>query len=789
MGKQTPQAPAAPDPVALANAQGTANKDTAITQARLNAVDQVGPFGTVKYTESGGQGQQTGGGYYGEDGAYVSPTYDASGTPKFTQTISLSPEQQALYNSQQGITQKAYDTAGQAIGNVQNTLSTPFSLSGLPALQTGAQGGSPQAGYNSVSPLFGIAPSGGIQSGLGNAGNIQGSVGQTQFNGNIADVGGAQRGVNSTGQQTDVGYSNPIQTSFAQGGQLAGNINPTGQQQSLGNTGQAQGTFGDAGALFGAVNPTGQQQSFAPSGNIQNGLDVSGIQQTPLSAQDFSQQGQRVQDALLSRFNQDIGRRQEDVESRLNAQGIQRGSAGFANAQDDLNRSRNDAFSQAVLAGSQEQDRLFNQQLAANQNQFGQRQAQGNFANQAQGQQYGQNLSTGQFANDAAQRQFEQQLASGGFQNAQQQQAYSQAQGRGDFANAAQGQNFGQALAGGQFGNDALNNLLQQQLAAGGFQNATAGQQYNQNLGAAQFGNQAQNQGYGQALSNAQFGNDARNNAFQQDLSAGQFGNQAQAQDFGQAQARLDAQNAAAGNTFQQGLQAGQFGNTAQAQQFAQNLSGGQFGNAAQSQLFGQNAAQQQAYNQAAQQQTGNNAGQAAFYNTAQQQAYNQALQNAGFNNQARQQAISEQQLQRSQPINEIATLLGLGGGIQVPTGAPNFGVGVGQTDVLGAYGMQQQAQQNAYNQQVAQNNALWGGLGNLGGALGGALIMSDARTKNIKRRVGQTPTGIPLYLYSYRHDPEREIVGVMAQDVCNVNPMAVYDVDGILHVNYAEVA
>lgn len=93
----------------------------------------------------------------------------------------------------------------------------------------------------------------------------------------------------------------------------------------------------------------------------------------------------------------------------------------------------------------------------------------------------------------------------------------------------------------------------------------------------------------------------------------------------------------------------------------------------------------------------------------------------AGFQNQARQQGIQEASMLRSQPINELATLLGLGGQVQAPTGAPNFGIGVGQTDVMGAYGMQQQALQNAFNQKINAQNAQWGALGNLGGeALGG---------------------------------------------------------------------
>lgn len=95
-----------------------------------------------------------------------------------------------------------------------------------------------------------------------------------------------------------------------------------------------------------------------------------------------------------------------------------------------------------------------------------------------------------------------------------------------------------------------------------------------------------------------------------------------------------------------------------------------------------------------------------------------------GMAGQAHQQGVSDAALLRNQPINEFATLLGLGGQVQAPTGAPNFNANVNPTDVLGAYGLQQQGLMNNYNQKMGANNAMFGALGNLGGsALGGYFL------------------------------------------------------------------
>ncbi len=71
--------PAAPDPVATANAQTASNVKTATTQQQLNMVDQTNPYGTQSWTQSGKW----------EDG-----------TPKFSMATTFSPEEQAKQQQQ-----------------------------------------------------------------------------------------------------------------------------------------------------------------------------------------------------------------------------------------------------------------------------------------------------------------------------------------------------------------------------------------------------------------------------------------------------------------------------------------------------------------------------------------------------------------------------------------------------------------------------------------------------------------------------------------------------------------
>ncbi len=100
-------APKAPDPVKTANAQAAMNKETAITQAELNNVNQVTPYGNLTYTQSG---------------------TNPDGTPKYTATQTLSPENQALYDKYMGLAGSLGDIGNTLAGNVASTYGQPFKL-------------------------------------------------------------------------------------------------------------------------------------------------------------------------------------------------------------------------------------------------------------------------------------------------------------------------------------------------------------------------------------------------------------------------------------------------------------------------------------------------------------------------------------------------------------------------------------------------------------------------------------------------------------------------------------
>lgn len=154
-----------------------------------------------------------------------------------------------------------------------------------------------------------------------------------------------------------------------------------------------------------------------------------------------------------------------------------------------------------------------------------------------------------------------------------------------------------------------------------------------------------------------------------------------------------------------------------------------------------------------------------------------------------RQQRLQEQLALRSQPINEATGLL-----TGQMVGSPQFTntpqTNVAPTDYLGAVQMQQAAQQAAFNQRSQNYQSQLSGLYGLGSAaLGGWArsgfsTPSDMRVKKNIRQVGALENGLPVYAFQYVWGGPT-IIGLMAQDVEQVNPDAVIEIDGIKHVDY----
>lgn len=162
---------------------------------------------------------------------------------------------------------------------------------------------------------------------------------------------------------------------------------------------------------------------------------------------------------------------------------------------------------------------------------------------------------------------------------------------------------------------------------------------------------------------------------------------------------------------------------------------------------------------------------------------YSSALQGRG-------QGIQEQLLQRQTPINEMSAFR-TGSQVGMPqfqaygqqsfTGGPNY---AGAAQQQGAYDIA------GYNADVAQQNALYGGLAGLGAAgikAGAPLIFSDRRLKKNIKRIGTSIMGFPVYAFNYIWGGDRQ-VGVMAQDVVKVMPEAVSTVDGYMAVDYGMI-
>lgn len=92
-----------------------------------------------------------------------------------------------------------------------------------------------------------------------------------------------------------------------------------------------------------------------------------------------------------------------------------------------------------------------------------------------------------------------------------------------------------------------------------------------------------------------------------------------------------------------------------------------------------------------------------------------------GLGAQTRDRAIAERANLRSQPINEVAALLGTGGGVQGPSFVPTQSPQVAPTDVAGNINNAYEARLAAWQQQQQSQNAALGGIfGLLGTGLGG---------------------------------------------------------------------
>lgn len=204
----------------------------------------------------------------------------------------------------------------------------------------------------------------------------------------------------------------------------------TGPNAPSFQTGLAANPYG----MTGNVNQTEfqKQYDFGSAGAMPN-------------SEDFAGQRDKITDAMMQRLQPYLDRQRDATNTRLANQGITNGSEAWKWDQDTLNRGENDQRIAALLAGDQEQQRLFSNAMGIRQQGVGEATAQGNLYNSAQANSFTQGLANANLGNSTQQQQFSQNLAA------------MQA------GNQAQEAQFNTGLASSQFVNQARAQAIQEQ--------------------------------------------------------------------------------------------------------------------------------------------------------------------------------------------------------------------------------------------------------------------------------------------------------------------------------------
>lgn len=276
-------APQAPDPGQTAQAQTQSNIQTATANAALNRVNQSTPYGSSTYNITG---------------------TNPDGTPEYTQTTSLSPSEQNLFNMQQQGAQTLGQTALGQLNNLQSQYSQPFNASGLPQVTGSIAGQGDQAAaikqaqdaaYNSqtqyLDPQFAQGQQT-LNSQLANQGLSQGD---TAYNNAQQMFGLGKQQAYQGAQNAAVTAGNQEQNTLFGQGLSAANLQNSASAQALS---QALGLYNQPLNSYNALATGAQVQnptfSSVPAVN-QAGTDVAGITnsayQNQLASYNASQQG------------------------------------------------------------------------------------------------------------------------------------------------------------------------------------------------------------------------------------------------------------------------------------------------------------------------------------------------------------------------------------------------------------------------------------------------------------------------------------------------------------------
>lgn len=463
-----PSAPPAPNYAAAAQQTAAGNLAAARVGQYGNMVNQYSPYGKVIY-------RPVTTGYINTEGTTITPEeYDAlkdkkgfSPLERWSQTTTLSPAQQKLFDQSQAINQQLGDVAQSGVDYVRDAMGNPVK--------------------QNISLASGASPTSGEMTTGVNEPNLQ-----TSFENTSDRINADFSNFNDRVRPDFENFNNRVNADY----------------QSYVNDVQRQS----------GANERANANVYQNLNQIQTRL-----QDPQLLAQETTNALYKANTQYLDpQFQQ----AQSDLENRLANQGITQGSEAYNRAMQNFGNQKQQAYesarNQAIGGGIQAAQGMFGMNLQGGQfanqalgQQFGQSVTQQQLANAAANQNNQLALANQAAYNAAVAQKYSQGLGAQQAANQAINQMYNQALGAQQAGNQAVNQMYNQNLGAQQAGNQALGQIYAQNLGAADFANQAQMNQFNAALQNAQLNNQVQNQAFAQGLSNAQL----QNAASAQDIS------------------------------------------------------------------------------------------------------------------------------------------------------------------------------------------------------------------------------------------------------------------------------
>lgn len=392
MGKSSPSMPPPPDPYASASAQGRMNQEQAILEAQLNRNNVVSPWGTSTWEQT------------------AAPSA-ASQDPNFAAKLAEAQRVIAIRQEADRVTGGNNSRMFRADADAERA-----NLDALLAMQ--APGATSYTQRIALSPAEQLAQSQGYQRGTAANDAIMRKYGEIQNSPGLGSLPQMISGLNTSGLP---GLKTGLNLAGMPG--LISGLNMSGLP-----------------GLKSALNLEGMPELIR-SLNLQGLPDISG------GPGGYEGSRRAVEEAMMSRIQPQFDRQRSSLQTEMANMGIPMGSEMYSTGFNELNQGLNDARMQAVLAGGQEQSRLFDM-ASRGRGQLTQEQlANAGLASSSRQQLTQEQSENARLASLSRQQLTQEQLSNAGLASAARQQLTGEQQMTADMASQARQQLVGEQLS------------------------------------------------------------------------------------------------------------------------------------------------------------------------------------------------------------------------------------------------------------------------------------------------------------------------------------------------------